>query len=226
MASNNFRMQTTINQLPPKTIIWGGTGQAKAVRPIIENYGSRVVAVFDDTPNLKTPFPDVQLYCGYEAFREWIRKQRTDEIGFCIAIGNPHGRVRLKLHQLLAHEGLSPISIAHPTAWVADSAFVSPGAQILAGAIVAAEAQLGRQCIINNHALVEHEAILDDAVEVAPGATVLGLTSIGVNTLVGASATVLSRLKIGSDVTIGAGAVVSADVPDKQTVAGPTKRPL
>lgn len=132
----------------------------------------------------------------------------------------------VELHQSLADEGLSPISIAHPTAWVADSAVISPGAQILAGAIVAAEAQLGRQCIINNHALVEHEAILDDAVEVAPGATVLGLTSIGVNTLVGASATVLSRLKIGSDVTIGDGAVVSADVADKQTVAGPTKRPL
>jgi sugar O-acyltransferase (sialic acid O-acetyltransferase NeuD family) len=218
-------MPTTINKLPPRTIIWGGTGQAKAVRPIIENYGSEVVAVFDDTPDLKPPFPDVQLYCGYEAFRVWIRNQ-TGDIGFCIAIGNPHGRVRLKLHQSLVDDGLSPISIAHPTAWVADSAVISPGAQILAGAIVAAEAQLGRQCIINNHALVEHEAILEDAVEIAPGATVLGLTTIGVNTLVGASATVLSRLKIGADVTIGAGAVVAADVLDKESVQGPSKRPL
>ena len=73
---------------------------------------------------------------------------------------------------------------------------------------------------------MEHETHLDDAVEVGPSATVLGLTYIGVNTLVGVSATILSRLKIGSDVTIGAGAIVFTDVPDKQTVAGRTKRPL
>ena len=219
-------MNSHVNKLPPGVILWGGTGQARAVRPIIEYYGSKVVAIFDDTPNLIPPFPDVELHQGVEGFRNWIESQQRGDIGFCVAIGNPHGRVRLELHDFLVDEGLTPVSIVHPTAWVADDAVIGPGAQILAGAIVAAEARLGRQCIINSHALVEHETHLDDAVEVGPSATVLGLTYIGVNTLVGVSATILSRLKIGSDVTIGAGAVVSADVPDKQTVAGPTKRPL
>ena len=219
-------MHAAVNRLPPRVILWGGTGQAKAVRPIVEHWGSRVVAIFDDTPNLNPPFPDVELHQGSEGFRNWIESQQREDIGFCVAIGNPHGRVRLKLHDFLVDEGLTPVSIVQPTAWVADDAVIGLGAQILAGAIVAAEARLGRQCIINSHALVEHETHLDDAVEVGPSATVLGLTYIGVNTLVGVSATILSRLKIGSDVTIGAGAVVSADVPDKQTVAGPTKRPL
>ena len=219
-------MNSHVNKLPSGVILWGGTGQARAVRPIIEHYGSKVVAIFDDTPNLNPPFPDVELHQGVEGFRNWIESQQREDIGFCVAIGNPHGRVRLKLHDFLVDEGLTPVSIVHPTAWVADDAVIGPGAQILAGAIVAAEARLGRQCIINSHALVEHETHLDDAVEVGPSATVLGLTYIGVNTLVGVSATILSRLKIGSDVTIGAGAVVDADVPDKQTVAGPTKRPL
>jgi sugar O-acyltransferase (sialic acid O-acetyltransferase NeuD family) len=219
-------MNSHVNKLPSGVILWGGTGQARAVRPIIEYYGSKVVAIFDDTRNLNPPFPDVELHQGVEGFRNWIESQQREDIGFCVAIGNPHGRVRLKLHDFLVDEGLTPVSIVHPTAWVADDAVIGPGAQILAGAIVAAEARLGRQCIINNHALVEHEAHLDDAVEVGPSATVLGLTYIGVNTLVGVSATILSRLKIGSDVTIGAGAVVDADVPDKQTVAGPTKRAL
>ncbi len=219
-------MNSHVNKLPPGIILWGGTGQARAVRPIIEYYGSKVVAIFDDTPNLNPPFPDVELHQGIEGFRNWIESQQREDIGFCVAIGNPHGRVRLKLHDFLVDEGLTPISISHPTAWVADDAVIGPGAQILAGAIVAAEARLGRQCIINSHALVEHETHLDDAVEIGPRATVLGLTSIGVNTLVGVSATILSRLRIGSDVTIGAGAVVSDDVSDKQTVAGSTKRPL
>ena len=219
-------MNCRINEFPPKVILWGGTGQAKVVRPIIEYYGTKVVAVFDDTPGLQPPFPDVELYGGQEEFREWIEHQRREEIGFCVAIGNPHGRVRLRLHDLLVEEGLSPTSLAHPTAWIADNAVIGAGAQILAGAIVAAEARLGRQCIVNNNALVEHETHLDDAVEIGPSATILGLTSIGVNTLVGVSATVLSRLKIGSDVTIAAGVVVSSDVPDKENVVGATKRPL
>jgi len=215
-----------INKFPPKVILWGGTGQAKAVRPIIEHYGSKVVAVFDDTPGLKSPFPDVELHHGAEGFRKWIATERPAEVGFCIAIGNPHGRVRLKLHDFLVNEGLSPISLAHPAASIADNTEIGAGAQILAGAIVASEARLGRQCIVNNHALVEHEADVSDAVEIGPSATVLGLTSIGINTMIGASATVLSRLKIGSDVTIGAGAVVCNDVPDKETVSNQTARPL
>ena len=214
-----------INQLPSGIILWGGTGQAKVIRPIIEHFGGKVVAVFDDTPNLKPPFADVDLHFGPD-FEKWIKTKSPRELGFCITIGNPHGRVRLKLHDKLVGAGLSPVTVAHHAAWIAETAAVAAGCQILAGAIIAADAELGRQCIVNCNALVEHETVLADAVEVAPSATVLGLTHIGVNTFVGAGATVLSRLKIGSDVTIGAGSVIAADIPDGETVADRTDRPL
>lgn len=219
----NYRL----NELPPKVILWGGTGQAKVVRPIIEHCGSRVIAVFDDTANLPSPFSDVEIYHGKDEFCKWIEKQKNRaEIGFCVAIGNPHGRIRLRFHEMLTEAGLTPATIAHPTAWIADDVIIGEGSQILAGAIIASDAQLGRQCIINCNALVDHETILDEAVEIAPAATVLGLTRIGVNTLVGANATVLSRLRIGDDVTIGAGAVVAGDVGDKEIVQGATARAL
>ena len=215
----------SLNKLPPKVLLWGGTGQAKVVRPIIEHYGSCVVAVFDDTPDLPSPFTDVEIYRGKIGFREWITKQESrDEIGFCVAIGNPHGRVRLNFHEMLSSEGLSAITIAHPAAVIANDAIIGEGSQILAGAIIASEAKVGRQCIINCNSLVEHETILDDAVEIAPAATVLGLTRVGVNTMVGAGATVLSRLRIGNDVTIGAGAVVGEDIADGEVVKGATTR--
>lgn len=217
----------SLNNIPPRVLLWGGTGQAKAVRPIIEHYGSRVVAVFDDTPDLPSPFSDVEIYRGKPAFRQWIAQQASrDDLGFCVAIGNPHGRIRLNFHEMLLSEGLSPVTIAHPAAVIADDAVIGEGSQILAGAIIAAAAKLGRQCIVNCNSLVEHETILDDAVEIAPAATVLGLTRIGLNTMVGASATVLSRLRIGSDVRIGAGAVVGEDIADGEVVAGATSRAL
>ena len=69
-------MKTSIiNQFPEEIIFFGGTGQAKVVRPIIEYNGSKVVAVFDDTPKLQKPFQDIPLYLGNE-FKEWIQTQR------------------------------------------------------------------------------------------------------------------------------------------------------
>ena len=213
-------LRNHLNELPPKVILWGGTGQAKVVRPIIEYYGARVTAVFDDTPSLEPPFSDVDLYCGYEEFQKWIGSQNRGEIGFCITIGNPHGRVRLRLHDMLIEAGLQPITIAHPMAWIADNATIGSGSQILVGAIVAPEAKIGRQCIINTKASVDHEDVLEDGVEVAPGATLCGLVYAGVNAWICAGATVLPRIKIGADAIVGAGAVVIRDVPDRVTVVG------
>jgi len=59
MSNNNMK-------LPLKVILWGGTGQAKLNRPIIEYWGSKVVAIFDDTVGLESPFPDIRIYYGYE----------------------------------------------------------------------------------------------------------------------------------------------------------------
>ena len=219
-------MHNVINKLPPKVILWGGTGQAKVVRPIVEHYGSKVVAVFDDNRDLQPPFPDVDLHHGQGGFRQWIQNQRREEIGFAITIGNPHGRVRLRLHDLLVAEGLTPISIAHPTAWIADNAVIGAGAQILAGAIVGAEARLGKECIINTRASVDHEDVLDDGVEIAPGAVLCGLVHAGVNAWVCAGATVLPRINIGADARVGAGAVVTRDVPDGVIVVGVPARVL
>lgn len=220
-------MNEHINNLPPRVIVWGGTGQAKVVRPIIEQHHSRVVAVFDDTPGLPPPFPDVPLYQGWMDFPQWIAAQeRRDDLGFCLAIGNPHGRVRIRFHEQLSNEGLQPVTIAHPSAEIADNALIGVGCQLMAGAIVNPESVIGRQCIINTKASVDHECVLEDGCELGPGATLCGLVNLDVNAWVCAGATVLPRISIGADVIVGAGALVNRDVPKGITVVGVPARPL
>ncbi|HWI40502.1 MAG TPA: acetyltransferase [Verrucomicrobiae bacterium] len=215
-----------LNKLPPRVILYGGTGQAKVVRPIIEHYGAKVVAVFDDTPGLPSPFPDVPIYRGFDAFLDWIQTQDREGLGFSITIGNPHGRVRLRLHERFLAEGVPPVTIAHPTAFIDESAVIGGGCQIMAGAIILAGARLGRQCIINTKASVDHEDILEDGCELAPGATLCGLVHMKTNSWVCAGATVLPRLTIGADSIVGAGAVVNRDLPDGVTVVGIPARPI
>jgi sugar O-acyltransferase (sialic acid O-acetyltransferase NeuD family) len=206
--------------LPPKVILWGGTGQAKVVRPIIEHHGSKVVAVVDDTVGLESPFEDVEIYHGYDGFKSWLKGQKIKELGFCICIGNPHGHARIRLHKLLEKEGLVPVTAIHPTAHIAKNAKIGAGCQVMAGAIIAEEAVIGQECIINTKASVDHECVLEDGVEIAPGATLCGCIHIGINGWVCAGATVLPRINIGEDSIIGAGAVVTKDIPAGVTVVG------
>lgn len=201
-------------------ILWGGTGQAKLVRPILERSGHRVVAVFDDTPDLTPPFPDVPLYHG-STYPAWRADQHDGgTTGFVICIGNPHGGRRLALHDQLAADGLEAVSAIHETAFVEPGAMIGPGAQILAFAYVGAEATLGRSVILNAHSSVDHECQLGDGAELAPGAVLCGLVRVGDRAWIGAGATVLPRCRIGADAIVGGGALVRQDVGLSETVVG------
>lgn len=208
-----------------RVIFWGGTGQAKVMRPVVEHQGVELVAVFDDTDGLAAPFPDVPLLHG-SRFDEWRAGMASGEIGFCVTIGNPHGRARLNIAARLEAAGLVPHSAVHPTAWIAKSATIGPGAQIHAGAIIEVHSVLGNQCIVNTNASVDHECVLADAVEIGPGATLAGLVTVETAAWIATGASVLPRMRIGADAIVGAGAVVTRDVPPRTIVAGVPARKI
>jgi sugar O-acyltransferase (sialic acid O-acetyltransferase NeuD family) len=130
------------------------------------------------------------------------------------------------LHRELEGEGLSPITLAHPTAFISKNAKIGVGSQIMAGSIIGPEVELSQDCIVNTNANVDHESFLDSGVEISPGATLCGLVNVGVNGWVGAGATVLPKIQIGSDAIVGAGAVVTKNVESGQTVVGIPAKPL
>jgi sugar O-acyltransferase (sialic acid O-acetyltransferase NeuD family) len=207
-------------KLPPHILLFGGTGQAKVIKPIVEYYGSRVIAVIDETPGISSPFPDIELIPDKKHLKNWLQGKNTDQIGFSITIGNPHGQIRCELQDLLSKYHLKPVTLMHPTAYVDPSVLLGNGCQVLAGAIINPEVKIGRQCIINTKASVDHECILEDGVELAPGSTLCGSIHIEENVWIGAGATVLPRLRIGKNAIIGAGAVITKDVAPNTTIIG------
>ena len=207
-------------------VLYGGTGQAKVVRPILEHYGSKVIAVIDDTPGLPSTFPDVPLYQGWDGLLKAISQHPRNEIGFVVAIGNPHGRVRIALHEKMVALGLQPVSLAHPSAIVSDTATFGSGLQVMAGAIIGELVHIGRECIINTNASVDHECVLEDGVEIAPGATLCGNIRMRTNSWACTGATITPRRTIGADSIVGAGSVVLHDIPEGMLAIGSPARPV
>lgn len=233
-----------------KVLLWGGTGQAKIVRPILEQQGYEVSVVIDDTPNLQSPFPDVEIKQGEHGFFEYMKsltqKDRNfftsirgeeglymaenQELYFVVTIGNDktgkHARARRAISEFLIKHGLKPISVIHPTAFIDKNVKLGIGVQILAGAKVMVNATIGDWCIINTNASVDHDCILGEGVEVAPHGALNGEIRVGENSFIGSNAVILPKTKIGSCSVVGAGSVVVKDVVDGIVVVGNPARPL
>jgi sugar O-acyltransferase (sialic acid O-acetyltransferase NeuD family) len=200
-------------------VIWGGTGQAKVVRPIIDPEGHRLVAVFDNDPARVSPFADVDLLGGWPEL-ERFRATLNEPCGFIVAIGGARGEDRCKLSRRLAGAGLEPMAAIHPRAFVAEQSALGTGAQVMAMAAVSAWAQLGDCCIVNTSASVDHDCRLGDGVHVMPGAVLAGEIRVGDYATIGSGATVLPRIQIGDRAMIGGGSVVTRDVFAGATVSG------
>lgn len=203
-----------------EVVLWGATGQAKVLRPVIEGQGLTIACLYDRDPSILPPFDDVLLIGDMTEFEIWLEANCVRLAGFAVAIGGGHGCERLAVAGKLSSFGLDALTLVHERAWVADTALLGDGCQILAMAAISEEARLGRQCIVNTNASVDHECVLGAGVHVMPGATLAGCVKVGDCAMIGSGATVLPHITIGADAVIGAGAVVTRDVREGEIVVG------
>jgi sugar O-acyltransferase (sialic acid O-acetyltransferase NeuD family) len=180
-----------------------------------------LIAIFDNNPDVSSPFTDVPLFWGRQGFEKWFEIQSDiEEKGFLVAIGGDKGKDRLEIYNQLKHTGFHPLVAIHRNAFVANNAIVGSGSQILANAAVCVETVVGQCCIINTGASVDHESVLGDGVHVCPGARLAGLVKVDNFATIYSGAIIVPRIKIGEGAVVGAGSVVIDDVPPYAMVAG------
>jgi sugar O-acyltransferase (sialic acid O-acetyltransferase NeuD family) len=135
-----------------------------------------------------------------------------------VAIGD--NAARRQVTEMLLAQGIAPVTVIHPTAYVSSSATVGPGTMVCAGAVICAHACVGAGAIINTGAIVEHHNTIGDFVHIAPRVVLTGRVTVETGAMVGAGATVIPHLVIGRGAIVGASSVVTRDVPQGATVVG------
>jgi len=155
----------------------------------------------------------------------WIDTQDKTGLGFSIGF-NFEGALRCEMHDLLVEKGLEPATLVHPSAIISKDAVVGKGSQIMAGSVIGPDARIGRQCIINSRVGVDHDNLLEEGVEISPGATLCGHVTVEAYAWIAAGATVLPMVTIGTKALVGAGSLVNRDVPAETRVAGIPAKPL
>ena len=204
-----------------RVLVYGGTGQAKVVYPILCESGHEIGVVFDKSTKVKKPFP-----CRLIHETDELTAALAECEGFVVCIGGVHGAERYRLSTEFASKGLAPVHAMHSAAYVAKSARIGKGAQIMMRAVVGEETQIGDYCILNTNCTIDHECSIGHGVHIMGGAALAGLVTVEDFASVGTNATILPRIRIGTGAVVGAGAVVTRDVAPNTTVVGVPARPM
>lgn len=192
-----------------RIVIIGASGHAKVVAEIAKLNGYKDFIFFADVDI------GVKECAGYPVL---IGKSTEvpDAQEMFVAIGNDEARKRF-MDQY--KERNFPVLI-HPNAVVAHGVEIGEGSVIMAGAVINPSSRIGRGAIVNTTSSVDHDCVLGDYVQVAPGAHLCGTVIVGDGTFIGAGATVRDKVKICGGCIIGAGAVVIGDLHEPGTYIG------
>ena len=127
---------------------------------------------------------------------------------------------RMKLLEELTAGGLGLESLVDPRAAISPTAAVGEGCLVNPLASLGPDARLERACVIHSQVNVDHDCVLGDCVNLAPGVVLAGRVEVGRGGLLFTGAAVAPGVKIGEGAVVGAGACVLEDVAPFTTVAG------
>jgi UDP-perosamine 4-acetyltransferase len=207
-------------------VVLGGGGHAAVLIETLRVAGQDIAkAVLDLDPDLwGTDILGVPILGDERQFPRLILEGADCFVTGVGSTGNNEPRRRVFASGI--EHGLPPLTILHPTAYIAPSAQLGAGCQILPRAIVHTRARLGVNVLVNTGAIVEHDCVVGDHTHIATGAQLAGGVIVGEAAHIGAGATIRQGIRIGANALVGAGAVVVRDVPDGWVVAGVPAREL
>jgi sugar O-acyltransferase (sialic acid O-acetyltransferase NeuD family) len=203
--------------------ILGASGFAREVADVVDSLGGQAVFVARDRAER-----DGWSFPGEILLEEEIVARGDVDL----AIGIGENAVRERVAGRFPDRSFP--TLIHPSATFGrgqrDRLEARRGVIVCAGVRFTNSIDVGDFCIFNLNVTVGHDVVIDDFVNVAPGAAISGNVHLGRGVMVGTGAavnqgTAEARLEIGANTQIGSGAVVTKDCdPDAVYVGIPARR--
>ena len=190
-------------------VVWAAENQ-NAVSPTFEILG------FCDDDSAKKGC----TFFGYPVLGnpEEVDAMFPEKPGFLCAIGN--NRRRAKVVERVLVMNWAPVTVIDPSAIIAKDVQIGLGTYIAAGSTLSPNARVGAHVILNLKCTVTHDNVVEDYVQICPGASLSGFSTIRVGALVGSNAVVAPMINVGQWATLGAGSFAINHVPDGTTAMG------
>ncbi len=205
-------------------VLLGGGGHAKVVLEAIMLVDAAAVrTILDaDTERWGKRVGGVEIAGGDEL----LPKLRDKVTHFMVSLGGIGGDRRALLFELGLRNGLVPLTVVHPRAYVSVGASIGPGTFVAAGAIVGPGVRVGHNVVINTASVIDHDCKVGNNAHIAPTSCLGGAVTVGENAHIGSGAVILEGRNVGAHAVVAAGAVVIKDIRASTTVAGVPAHPM
>lgn len=170
------------------------------------------IAFLDDDEFIKTSMGLEVIGKTADAF---TYKEESD---FFVAIGS--NDARKKIQEKLIEQGLSVVSLIHPSAVIGTDVEIGTGSVLMAGVVINSSSRIGKGCIINTSSNLDHDNVVENYVHISPGVRIAGSVGIGKGTWLGIGSVISNNVNICSGCKVGAGTVVVKDITEPGTYVG------
>ncbi len=202
-----------------KLIIIGASGHGKVVADVaIKMNKWKNIAFLDDNESIKSSMGINVIGKTTDVFRY---KKEAD---IFVAIGSNF--IREKIQEKLLEQGLSVVSLIHPSAVIGTDVEIGIGSVVMAGVVINSSSRIGKGCIINTSVSLDHDNVIEDYVHISPNASLAGTVKVGKGSWLGIGSVVSNNVNICSGSNVGAGAVVVKDIVESGTYIGVPARKI
>jgi len=202
---------------PTAIIIYGGGGHGKSVLELLDAVGAYFMVGFvDDGIPVGRKIMDFPVLGDKDILQQLYHQGARLAVNAVGGIGNV--RIRQIVFDRLVQAGFDFPTLVHSTSFIETSVNLSPGVQVFPQAYIGSDAEIGFGSIINTGAIISHECVLGDIVNISPGAVLAGEVHVGEGALIGMGVTVNLGVNIGVGAKVGNGATIKSDVPDRGIV--------